>query len=310
MTNKTKQIFIKGLQLAVAILSLFYISYKLSTEKQHFQMIQTHIEATSVGIGVFFLIFILVFSFFNWSLEFVKWRRAVSHFQKLSFLKAAFQSFAGHSVGILTPQRLGDYAAKLIFFQKSDHQKVLLANFRASYAQLLSTVIFGLVSLVYFVKFFNFQINTLLLSSILFLIFGTLVFILFSKPKFKQKLSSIFLNQPRQFGALLSLSFLKQLIFSHQFYFLLSYFVTDINYLEAMMAINLMYLFASFLPSLFIVDFAIKGSVGIFIFNYLQVSAVGVGLVSFLMWFLNFALPAFIGTILMSQMSLQKSFSN
>lgn len=310
MANKTKQIFIKVLQLAIAILSLVYISYKLSTEKQHFQMIQSHIAATSVGIGIFFLIFILFFSFFNWSLEFVKWKKAVSHFQKLSFSKAAFQSFAGHSLGILTPQRLGDYAAKLIYFQKTDRKKVLLANFRASYAQLMSTLVFGLISLVYFVKYFNFQINTLLFVLILFLTFAALVFVFFLKPKLKQKLRSVFLNQPRQFGILLSLSFLKQLIFSHQFYFLLSYFVSDTNYLDAMMAINLMYLFASFLPSLFIVDFAIKGSVGIFIFSYLQVSAVGVGLVSFLMWLLNFALPAFIGTVLMSRMSLQKSFSN
>lgn len=306
MANKTKQIFIKGLQLVVAIICLLYIFYEISAEEQYVNILVAYQENITLTHKLLLLSSMLLFSVLNWSFEFLKWKISVSHFRQISFFKAAYHSFASHSIAIFTPQRIGDYAAKLIFFQKKNRKKVLLANFRASYSQLMSTTIFGLIALFYFVKYYDLQLNNTIIYTGLALVILTVTILFFAKTKFKNKLKSILIKRPKQLMLLIVLSIIKHLVFSHQYFFLLN-FITEIDYIEAIMAINLMYLFASFLPSFFIIDFAIKGSVAIFIFNYLNVSATAVGLVSFVMWFLNFALPAIIGTVLLSRHSFKKT---
>lgn len=306
MANKTNQIFIKGLQLFIAIICLFYIFYEISEEAQYVNSLVAYLENIALTHIILLLSVMLLFSVFNWSFEFSKWKISVSHFRQINFLKAAYHSFASHSIAILTPQRIGDYAAKLIFFQKKNRKKVLLANFRASFSQLISTIIFGFVALFYFVKYYDLELNNTIMYSVLLLVILSATILIFTKENFQNKIKSLLIKRPKQLMLLISLSLIKHLVFSHQYFFLLN-FIIEVDYLETMMAINLMYLFASFLPSFFIVDFAVKGSVAIFIFNYLGVSATAVGLVSFVMWFLNFALPAIIGTVLLSRYSFQKT---
>ncbi|MGO3237357.1 MAG: hypothetical protein ACTIKA_03710 [Psychroflexus halocasei] len=306
MANKTKQIFIKGLQLVFAIICLLYIFYEISAEEQYVNILVAYQENITLTHKILLLSSMLLFSVLNWSFEFSKWKISVSHFRQISFFKAAYHSFTSHSIAIFTPQRIGDYAAKLIFFQKRNRKKVLLANFRASFSQLMSTIIFGFVALFYFVKYYGLELNNTIMYSILILVILSATILFFTKENFQNKIKSLLIKRPKQLMLLITLSLIKHLVFSHQYFFLLN-FITEVDYLEAMMAINLMYLFASFLPSFFIIDFAIKGSVAIFIFNYLGVSATAVGLVSFIMWFLNFALPAIIGTVLLSRYSFQKT---
>ncbi|SEA66678.1 hypothetical protein [Psychroflexus halocasei] len=306
MTNKTKQIFIKGLQLIVAIICLLYISYEISEEKQYVNTLVAYQENINLIDKLLPLSAVLFISVLNWSIEFLKWKISVSHFRKINFSKAAYHSFASHSIAIFTPQRIGEYAAKFIFFHKRNRKKVLLANFRTSYSQLMSTLVFGLIALFYFVKYYGLELNNTIMYSVLILVILSATILFFTKENFQNKIKSLLIKRPKQLMLLITLSLIKHLVFSHQYFFLLN-FIIEVDYLETMMAINLMYLFASFLPSFFIVDFAIKGSVAIFIFNYLGVSATAVGLVSFVMWFLNFALPAIIGTVLLSQHTLKKT---
>lgn len=309
MANKTKQILTKALQLIISILSLFYIVDKVSDEKDQLGLIISFLSEKPLKIIFLSVALIFLFSFSNWSLEFIKWKKAISHIRKLTFLEASKQSLIAHSVAIITPQRVGDYVTKLIFFKKEYRKKVLLANFRTAYTQMFITVLLGVVALIYFAYFYDFKLNFTYVLSAALLIVLFLMILYFFKFSVLQQLKSIFTHKPKQLISLINLSFVKHLIFSHQYYFLIS-FIAEVNYLDAMMAINLMYLFASVLPSFFILDFAIKGSIGIFIFSHLGVSATLISLVSFLMWFLSFALPAIIGSIILNCSAYPKTIFN
>jgi hypothetical protein len=86
------------------------------------------------------------------------------------------------------------------------------------------------------------------------------------------------------------------LVFSHQFYFLLRLFGVETDYITLMALITSMYLLASIIPGLALLDWLIKGTVAIWVFSFLGVNELIVVTITLLMWLLNFGLPAVIGS--------------
>jgi hypothetical protein len=92
------------------------------------------------------------------------------------------------------------------------------------------------------------------------------------------------------------ISFLRYLIFSHQFYFLLLIFNVDISYWNAIAGITSMYLIASIVPMLSLFDFVVKGSIAVFVFSFFKINPAIILSVTTLMWIYNFAFPAILGS--------------
>jgi hypothetical protein len=90
-------------------------------------------------------------------------------------------------------------------------------------------------------------------------------------------------------------SVIRYLIFSFQFYFLLRLFGVDLDYFNAMIIITSMYLLASIIPTIFVFDMIVKGSVALFLFDFVGVNDLTILSVTMLMWILNFVLPSIFG---------------
>ncbi len=88
----------------------------------------------------------------------------------------------------------------------------------------------------------------------------------------------------------------RYLIFSFQFYFLLSIFGVNVSYINAMVVITSMYLLASIIPSIFIFDVVIKGSIAVYLFSHTGVNELTVLSIITIMWLLNFVLPSIFGS--------------
>ena len=91
-------------------------------------------------------------------------------------------------------------------------------------------------------------------------------------------------------------SVIRYLIFSFQFYFLLQLFNVNLDYFTAMMVITSMYLLSSIIPSIFIFDVVIKGSVAVYLFSIIGVNDLTVLCVVTLMWVFNFVVPSVFGS--------------
>ena len=101
-------------------------------------------------------------------------------------------------------------------------------------------------------------------------------------------------------------SSIRYLIFSHQFYFLLLTFGVGESYFTLMYLIFTMYIIASFIPSISLFDWAIKGTVAIYIFNFISVPEITIVIITMLMWILNFAIPSIIGSYYVLNFKLPK----
>ena len=94
-------------------------------------------------------LFLLIFTSINWFLEIAKWKALVNKIRPISWSNAAKQSLASLSFSLITPNRIGEYGAKAIYFEKSQRKNILLLNFIGNFHQLLVTLFIGYIGLIY-----------------------------------------------------------------------------------------------------------------------------------------------------------------
>jgi len=257
--------------------------------------------------GFLFIAFILCLSLSNWLLEILKWQILVSTHQTISFKTAAKQCLSALTVSLLTPNRIGDYMAKALYYSKNQTKTILKLNAIGQFSQLFITLIFGGLGLLYL--HFNVGFVASINPALLLIFVGLMLLVIFMfKAQFynhraKQLYCAIKLSI--MINTLL-ISLLRYLIFSHQFYSLMLVFNLQINYFMSMMAIFSMYFLASVVPTFSLFDWAIKGSVAVFVFSFLEVNALAILEISLLMWMLNFALPALWGSVFVFQFKTAK----
>ncbi len=225
------------------------------------------------------------------------------------------QSLGALKASMITPNRISEYGAKAVYYEKSFRKKIILLKLLGNILQMSTTVAFGIVGLLFFVNIFQLELNYFKLFIITFSLLFIFAFFLFSQKKKRfrikglpiQKIFRFIKNIPLKIKIQAFLfSLLRYLIFSFQFFYLLIIFGVQINYFEAMMLITTMYLFSSIVPSIFIFDVVIKSSVAIFLFSFVGVDDLTVLCVVTLMWLLNFVLPSMAGSYYVIEFSLMK----
>ncbi len=97
---------------------------------------------------------------------------------------------------------------------------------------------------------------------------------------------------------------IRYLIFSFQFYFLLSLFTVDVYYLNAMIVITTMYFLSSFILTIFVFDVVVKGSIALYLLNFTGVNELTILCVITLMSILNFVTPSVFGGFYILNLSL------
>lgn len=249
------------------------------------------------------LLFFLILATANWFFEILKWETIVSVIEKIDFKTAAKQSLAALTVSLATPNRIGEYGAKVYFFETSKRKKILLLNFYSNINQMLVTTVFGGISLFYFVQRFNIEYSTKNVLGIGFVIVVLLLAAYLLKRKELKNGSSI-VKSIRFFRSIsivvklktIFFSVLQYIIFSSLFYFLLLFFGAEIGFLEAIPLIFTMYFLVSIVPTFFIFDVAVRGGVAVWLFSFLGLPELAVLSTVLSMWLLNFLFPSILGS--------------
>ena len=310
---RLKQIAFMAIKLAIVFGAGYFIYEKLlhnDTLDFHYflRLLQDNKIITATNIVI-----LLAFSLLNWSLESLKWKILVNEIKVISISAAIKQSLSSLTASIITPNRIGEYGAKAIYYPKISRKKILGLNLIGNLTQLGATIIFGIIGLLYIVN--TYEIPVFYYKTIRLAVFG-IVFLFFfftysSRKKHTvkgysfSKLSQFFKGVGRQTIITTGfLSVLKYIVFSHQFYFLIWLFGIEITYLEAIAFITSMYIIVSVIPTIFILDVIVKGSVAVWLFSFVGANEFVVLAITTLMWIFNFAFPATIGSYFVLQFKL------
>jgi len=298
--HKYKSVILFALKLLIMGGAYFFIVHKITSNPIFSNSNFLELLKKNLFGNFWIPLTIVSFTIVNWFLEIFKWKNLVSSFENISFNNAAKQSLASLTASLLTPNRIGEYGAKALYYNKNKRYKVLFLNFISNISQLTITVIFGLVGIVFLSKYISFTINvvwkiifvTVLVFLFLFKLIPTKFWMPYwIKTKSNFKKISWVIHQKN-----MGISFLRYFVFSHQFYFLLLIFGINLDYATSMMLIFSMYLIASIIPGFVVFDWIIKGSVAISLFGLYNIPELIILSVTSLMWLLNFAIPALFGS--------------
>lgn len=304
LQHKTKQFLFLLVKLAIIVGAFYFIYNKVvHNEQLDFSVFIEQLE-TEIFNNYGILFSLLACTFLNWFFEILKWKVLVTSVRKISLSNATKQSLGSLTASLFTPNRIGEYGAKAIYFNKGNRRKIMLLNLLGNIAQMTTTVIFGVVGIIYFLTHFDVDISVFRLRRMVYLIVALLFFVFVGKFGYK-KIRGFYIDKIISFVqkipvkihfVTLMFSFIRYLIFSHQFYFLLVIFDVAITYKIAMIFISSMYLLASLVPSLTFFDWLIKGSVAVWVFSFAGNNELIIITITLLMWMLNFGLPAILGS--------------
>ncbi|WP_179004479.1 lysylphosphatidylglycerol synthase domain-containing protein [Winogradskyella forsetii] len=312
---KTKQFFVVLIKLGIVVGAFYFIFSKIAkNENLEFSQLISFLKENNT-FSIKNIIFLLFLSCFNWLFEILKWQYLVKTLKPISFKSALEQSLGGQTASLMTPNRIGDYGAKVIYYRKSFRTKIVLLNLLGNMAQMTITTFLGFIGLLFFINRYpiNIKLYKLSIFGIIILFFGWLLWLVTKQKRFRikgfplERILQFIKSMPSQTHITnLTLSLMRYLIFSFQFYYLMKVFGVHIDYFDAVIIITSMYFLASILPTISIFDVVVKGSIAVFLFGYADINELTILSITTVMWLLNFVIPSIFGSYFVLNFKLPK----
>lgn len=309
---KVTSLFIKAV---ILIFSFWYIFEKISTSGISSVVVNL---LDSSDLKLLILTFSLMF--LNWGIEAYKWQILIAPLEKISFGKALRSVFAGVTVSIFMPNRIGEFAGRIFFLEKADKVEATLKNFIGSFLQLGVTVIMGIISIACAVKisegYFRVEdifdpVYLIIVSVLLFIFMFVLVFLNKIRNRFNMQVQSyfkvIFNTGFKEIMPVLVLSVSRYFVFLFQFYLVLMAFGINLDLFIAAILIALTFLISSIIPTFAFTEVLTRGAVASSVFQLVGQDPPVIIAASLVVWVINLAIPALIGSAFISKLKFFKS---
>lgn len=300
-----KNRYLHLLVILLMLASLIFLAYKIATYPDYSTLLN---ELKSIHSKNLFWLFITLFLLpFNWITESLKWKIIVSETEKIS-LNTAFKSvLAGFSTGFVTPNRLGDFAGRILFLNNTNRKTGFTLSMINSITQNIAIGICGIPAAIIFftnrntekIISLNYFFLLILLILMLIILYAALPFI---SEKLKKGKTGSFLNGINNYTfwkqiSIILMSILRFTVFSIQFYTILLFFGVQLSLSEAIIAIPASYLFVTFTPSAAFSDPVIRSSYAVFFIGAYSPETINIIFAGTGIWIVNYLISMFIGNI-------------
>lgn len=326
--NKNIKIIIKYILAPLLGAWLFYSLYQqMKTQPNLGQSIDLIKDAPfGPQAWKFWLVILLVFV--NWGIEAKKWKLLMKPVQAFSYFTAYRSVLTGLTLSLNTPNRIGEYAGRIIYVQEGSRIKAISLCIAGSISQLIITLLMGCAGLINLLFFQSLKQATVMglsiywLETLLFISgVATAILILFffrlawlirlvekipASQKFVKYIQVLEEFHLKLLLRLLSLSFFRYLVFVIQYVLLLQVLDVDIQWTDALWIITILFWVLSIVPSFAIADLGIRGKFSTALLGLYSANTVGIIGTTFGIWFINLFIPALLGSILILSVKIFK----
>ena len=277
--------------------------------------------------GYILLSLVLVLMFIQWIAEAKKWQLLMDLVSPISLATATKAIFSGISFSIATPNRIGEFAGRILHLPTGSRLEGTSFTFVGNFSQLIVTLICGSFSLFFlsasdvqtFSIFFQsgffifFKILIPFLTLLMFLIYFKMGFIfgkLFSVSFLKgvgQQLSILKRIPNSILLQVLILSIFRFLIFFIQYQLLFYLMDVGVGTIDLFIGISILFLLLSAVPTIAFVELGLRWQFALILFGGLSSNKLGISIAITTVWFVNLILPAFLGALSMIGFSGNKS---
>jgi hypothetical protein len=286
----------------VCFLVLIYLLFRRLDNEQDwsFKKGSTHLWSL-----VLFVLLIPI----NWGLEAMKYQRMLHVLDISTSRKIFWQSFsAGIVSGMLTPNMLGNFIGRNMYFQRKHRPSLVLLTLWSNNAQFVCSIVFGALSVVLLWRL-PFEGNTLLvvgslvvlmIAVLLFYFFGEhLVEYFFSKRSWVVHLKSLNIV-PRLRIYFVVIGLFRHLLFTLQFILVLYALGCALDF-SLLLWTWQSYLWLTLAPSLFMGKLVVRESINVWVLSSVGIGAPIAILASFIIWLGNLFLPTMVAVLFTSK---------
>lgn len=248
----------------------------------------------------------------NWGFEAAKWHLLGNRIEKMSFARAYRAVMVGLTLGFITPNRIGDYAGRVLELKSKERLDAIGAIFIGRFCQLVATIQVGSLGLLYFLfRFYAQEYPAITLSAVVVLLVLSVISLLLLynaramvamvaaiKPlkKFVHYVAVMANYTHREITRLLWLSMGRYFVFMLQFVLLLVFFDVQLNVLEYISGVAGTFFLKSVVPSVTLLsDLGVRELSAMYLFGLLGQDRLYVLSASLTLWLLNIAVPSAIG---------------
>lgn len=259
--------------------------------------------------------FLLVFA--NWGVEAAKWRILVERTERIGYWRAFIATVAGTSIGFVTPNRTGEFVGRVLFLAPEHRVQAGFATVLGSIAQFVVTMVAGCLGLLALIlkggslPWDDGWYSSAMASLSALVATGCLVLYLY--PRLLRQLLMLlpFLHRwekpsavlasmaQRELFVVLALSALRYTVFTGQFILLCIAFGSGISAWSALLAIPVVYLVSTLVPTVLLTELGVRGSAAVAFLVPLGGQEAPVLLATTVLWTFNLVVPAAIGSVLL-----------
>lgn len=261
----------------------------------------------------------------NWAFETLKWKELIKGIEKLSFWKMYSAILAGVTFSVFTPNRIGEYAGRILFVKAENNWKTVVATLVGSFSQLLILLSVGMLGLSFFIWQYL-ELEVYVLRGIMFLGaagIGLMLFFFYNVDlmvpivkrlpltKYLQpyvKHLNVLRNyRSKELSRVLLFAFLRYTTYSLQYYLMLMYFGVEVSFGTGMACIATIFLLQTSIPLPPIMGLLMRGEVALFVWGNFCDNELSILASTFSLWVINMILPALIGIIFIVNINVLNS---
>ncbi len=322
--NKSIKIFINYFLGPLLFVWLTYSIYQQVMAQPGLQQSWQHIKQSFTSYKISALAAVILLMLVNWSIEAVKWKLSVSAIHPVSFVQSFKAILSGVSFSVTLPNRIGEYAGRLMFLPEGKRLKAVANTVGGSISQLLVTLISGVAGFA-FLKPHLLQAGLFtggwhqLALAIVLMVTLVLTVLYFSMARLSRYIGQkkpnsryLYLIQSlKTFNVqllllLLLLSFLRYIVFVAQYFLLFSLFQVHASVIEVWSVISVVFLTLAVVPTIALVEVGLRGKISLQLMALFTGNGLGVLLSSVSIWFINLIVPALAGSVLILSIKVFK----
>ena len=315
MNRSTQKLLVTLLKLVIAVYTVAYVYYKIFVGYTLDYWVQEY-RHTVAGVNWVLVALATVLLLANWGLEAVKWRYLMRAHESVSLWLALKAVFSGTTISLITPNRIGEYAGRVVHLEKSDKVQAAFTTMVGSLSQLCVTVLLGCLCFMLQLDVLLPQYNltsrmvilmctvVMLLSLVLYYNMWVLGAVTSRFPllhRFNRYLHVFEQYDMGQLTHVLLFSAVRYAVFTLQYLLLIHAFHVSISSSAALLMIPVIFLAQSLLPSFALTELGMRGPSAVFFFSLSAtgLSQAGIMLSAYSLWIINLIFPSLLGLILL-----------
>jgi hypothetical protein len=323
--NKNIKIFINYFLGPLLFVWLSYSIYRQIVKQPQLEESWLRIRQSFQSYKITYLVIAVLLIAVNWGLEAWKWMISVRTFYPIKFFQSFKAVLSGVSFSVTMPNRVGEYLGRIMYLPEGNRLKTISVTLVGSFAQLLVTIITGVIGLIvlkssliqnfpqlkiwYQFIVYGLAITVLIMLLIYFNVESTVGFFnrWIKNQKYVYLIEALQKFHTGLLIQILMLSFVRYLIFIIQY--VLVFYLFEVNVSTPVIAtvMSVVFLTMSVIPSIALVEVWLRGEISIKLMGLFSLNTLGIGFTSVTVWFINLILPAIAGSLLLLSLRMFKN---